>query len=115
MPVWLMVLIGIGVLLATAAAVLAFLVLRDATRLPPPGQMIDVGGRRLHVLCKGSAPGPTVVIEQGLAGPSILWWHVQDAVAQFARVCSYDRAGFHWSDPAPGERNMLDAVQDLRA
>ncbi len=115
MPVWVMVLIGIGALPAAAAAVQAILELRDATRHPPPGQMIDVGGRRLHVLCKGDAPGPTVVIEQGLAGPSILWWPVQDAVAEFARVCTYDRAGFHWSEPARGERDMLDAVHDLHA
>jgi pimeloyl-ACP methyl ester carboxylesterase len=114
-PVWIMVLLGVGALSAAAAAVQALLELRDASRHPPPGQMVDVGGRRLHVLCKGDAPGPTVVIEQGLAGPSILWWPVQDAVAQFARVCTYDRAGFHWSDPAPGERNMLDAVHDLHA
>ena len=70
--------------------------------------------RCLHLLCKGDAPGPTIVIEQGLAGPSILWWPVQDAVAEFARVCTYDRAGFLWSDPAPRGRNMLDAVEDLR-
>ena len=37
---------------------------RDARRFPAPGQLVDVGGgRRLHLLCKGSGDGPTIVIE----------------------------------------------------
>jgi pimeloyl-ACP methyl ester carboxylesterase len=88
---------------------------RDARRFPAPGQLIDVGGRRLHLLCKGLSDGPTVVIEQGLASPSILWWRVQDAVAGFARVCTYDRAGYQWSDPAPAAQTVHDAVADLHA
>jgi pimeloyl-ACP methyl ester carboxylesterase len=113
MTIGVVVLVGIAGLLGAAAAVQGILELRDTTTYRPPGQMVDVGGRRLHVLCKGDRPGPTVVIEQGLAGPSILWWPVQDAVARFARVCTYDRAGFQWSDPVRGERTMLDAVRDL--
>lgn len=104
---------GLGALLAAGYVTQKICEARDSTRYPPPGRMVDIGGRRLHVLCKGAGPGPTVLIEQGLAGPSILWWPVQDAVAQFARVCTYDRAGFQWSDPAPAGRGALDAVADL--
>lgn len=85
---------------------------RDAKRYPPPGRMIDVGGRRLHILCKGDGPGPSVVIEQGLFGPSILWWPVQDSIAKFTRVCTYDRAGFLWSDPAAAA-GIFESVADL--
>ena len=87
----------------------------DNRRFPPPGRLVDVGGRRLHLLCKGSAPGPTVVIEQGSASPSVIWWPVQDAVAGFARVCTYDRAGYQWSDPGPATRSLADRVADLHA
>jgi pimeloyl-ACP methyl ester carboxylesterase len=73
---------------------------RDDQLHPPQGQMIDVGGHRLHLLCKGDAAGPTVVIEQGAGGGSPLWWPIQDEVSRFARVCTYDRAGQFWSDPA---------------
>src|SRR6266446_1502133 len=38
---------------------------RDRERYPSPGRLVDIGGRRLHLLCKGSANGPTVVMETG--------------------------------------------------
>jgi len=106
---------ALGVLLGLAASAEAICEARDGTRFPPPGEMIDVGGRRLHILCKGTAPGPTVVIEQGAGSPSILWWPVQDKVAAFARVCIYDRAGYLWSDRAPRVRSLEDRVADLHA
>ncbi len=89
---------------------------RDRKRYPAPGQLVEVGGgRRMHLLCQGNAAGPTVVIEQGAASPSLVWWPVQRAIAQFARVCTYDRAGFQWSDPVDVERSLDDRVADLHA
>jgi pimeloyl-ACP methyl ester carboxylesterase len=86
---------------------------RDAELFPAPGRMIDAGGgRRLHVLSKGGS-GPTVVIEQGAGSPSILWWPIQNRVAEFARAVTYDRAGYQWSDPGPRKRSMQDRVADL--
>ncbi len=87
----------------------------DRRRFLPPGRLIDIGGRRIHLLCQGDSPGPTVVIEQGMASPSIVWRSVQADIAQFARVCTYDRAGFLWSDPAPGPCTIDDRVEDLHA
>lgn len=88
---------------------------RDQRRFPPPGRLVDIGGRHLHLACLGSGPGPTVLIEQGAGSPSITWWPVQARVANFARVCTYDRAGYLWSDPAPPGRSLVDRVADLRA
>jgi pimeloyl-ACP methyl ester carboxylesterase len=105
----------LGVLLAGALVVQHLNEARDTSRFPPPGQLVEVGGRRLHLLCKGPNEGPTVVIEQGLAGPSILWWPVQDGVAAFARVCTYDRAGYQWSDSAEEAQTAHEFVQDLDA
>jgi pimeloyl-ACP methyl ester carboxylesterase len=56
-----------------------------------------------------------VVIEQGAGSPSILWWPIQDQVAAFARICTYDRAGYQWSDAAPRVRSLQDRVDDLHA
>ena len=106
---------GLAALLGLAASAEAICEARDRVRFPPPGQMIDVGGRRLHISCKGTAPGPTIVIEQGAGSPSILWWPIQDKVAAFARVCTYDRAGYLWSDPAKSVRPLEDRVEDLHA
>jgi pimeloyl-ACP methyl ester carboxylesterase len=102
-------------LAATALLAEALIEARDRAAIPPPGQLVDIGGRRLHILCQGNAPGPTVVIEQGAGSPSILWWPIQTRVAAFARVCTYDRAGMLWSDPAPNAATLPDRVSDLHA
>jgi pimeloyl-ACP methyl ester carboxylesterase len=88
---------------------------RDRRRYPPPGKFVEVAGRRMHVFIQGDARGPSVVIEQGIGSPSIVWWPIQSAIARFARVFSYDRAGFLWSDAATGERSLDDRVADLHA
>jgi pimeloyl-ACP methyl ester carboxylesterase len=81
-------------------------------RFPPPGKMIEVGGHKLHLVCKGSG-NPTVVIEQGAGAPSIFWWRIQERIAEFARVCVYDRAGLGWSEPVPGPRSIEQRAADL--
>ena len=78
-----------------------------AKKYPPPGQMVDVGGYRLHINCQGSKPSadsPTVVLEAGAGEYSLTWDQVQREVAQFARVCTYDRAGLGWSERGPNPR-----------
>src|SRR5580700_1068791 len=84
----------------------------DRTRNPAPGRMVSVGDHNLHLLCKGTA-GPTVVIEQGAGEPSRLWWPVQDKVAEFASVCTYDRAGYGWSEPAAAGRTIAERAEEL--
>jgi pimeloyl-ACP methyl ester carboxylesterase len=86
----------------------------ETARHRPPGQMVDIGGRKIHLLCKGEGSGPTVVIEPGAAEPAMLWWAVQDQIGGFARVCTYDRAGYQWSDPAPSGRSIEARAEDLR-
>ena len=87
---------------------------RDAVRCPPSGKMIDVGGRRLHIIRKGSG-GPTVVIENGASGASFIWWGHQDQLAESTTVCTYDRAGLGWSDRVPLPRTMEERAADLHA
>jgi pimeloyl-ACP methyl ester carboxylesterase len=84
----------------------------DVKLYPPPGKLVDVGGHRLHLYCKGTGT-PTVIIETGIATPSLAWFPVQNGVARFTRVCTYDRAGLGWSDPAPLPLSMADRVRDL--
>lgn len=102
-----------GVLLAVGAVYERLAEARFARRHPAPGRLVDIGGRRLHILCKGAAPGPTVVIEQGAASPSVVWWPIQNQASAFARVCTYDRAGYQWSDPGPAQRSLRDRADDL--
>ena len=83
-----------------------------STLPPPPGNFIDVGGHRLHLYTMG-AGSPTVVFEAGGASWSLDWYPVQTEVAKFATACSYDRAGFGWSDSGPKPRTSEQIVKEL--
>src|SRR5581483_7934196 len=76
---------------------------RENALVHPPGQLVDVGGYRLHLYCTGSG-SPTVVLDFGLDGSYLDWFYVQPQIAEFARVCSYDRAGYGWSDSSSRPR-----------
>ncbi|HXW91915.1 MAG TPA: alpha/beta hydrolase [Terriglobales bacterium] len=78
----------------------------------PPGKLVDIGGYRLHLNCTGKGSS-TVLLEYGASGNSMVWSLVQHEVAQFARVCSYDRAYEGWSDAGPGPMSMHQQVYEL--
>ncbi len=84
----------------------------DATAYPAPGQLIDVGGHRLHLHCTGSG-SPTVVLEPGHGEVSSAMAWIAPAVARDTRVCVYDRAGRGWSDPADGPQDAVEIATDL--
>src|SRR2546423_12659535 len=79
----------------------------------PVGRLIDLGGHRLHLNCTGHGR-PTVVIETGLGDFSFDWILVQRRVEREMRVCTYDRAGYAWSDPGPQPRTFDQLNLELR-
>ena len=78
----------------------------------PPGKLADLGGHRLHVNCTGKG-SPTVVVENGLGDFSFDWILVQARVSRFTRICTYDRAGYAWSDPGPKPRTFAQLNLEL--
>lgn len=78
-----------------------------------PGRMVAVGGHLLHVNCSG-AGAPVVVIESGLGDFSTDWTLVQSGVGAFTRVCTYDRAGYAWSEPGPKPRTFAQINLELK-
>jgi pimeloyl-ACP methyl ester carboxylesterase len=76
--------------------------------------MLDIGGRRLHLYETGQG-SPTVLLEAGVAATSLSWRPVQNEIATFARVASYDRAGLGWSDAPSAPLTLSRFVHDLRA
>lgn len=87
---------------------------------PVRGQMFDIGGRSLRMVCEGPERGastkPTVLLEAGAFGFSADWAVVQEQLADLGvRSCAYDRAGLGWSDPGPSPRDGLAIVSDLEA
>jgi pimeloyl-ACP methyl ester carboxylesterase len=79
-------------------------------RQPPPGQLIDVGGYRLHLYTAGKST-PTVVLEHSLGG--IEGYLLVQEIAKLTRVCIYDRAGYGWSDHSPHPRTSQQIVTEL--
>ena len=81
----------------------------------PPGVMVDVGGFQLHIICRGTSPGPSVILDAGLGGFSMDWWYVQEQLSGQTRVCAYDRAGYGWSEPGPSPRVTEQIADELEA
>ena len=112
--------LALGLLALLALVALAGLMFQasatwlDARRYAPRGQMVDAGGHRLHLVCTGEGP-PTIVLEAPIGGSSFGWTRVQRDLAQHARVCSYDRAGYGWSEAGPWPRSADRLVSELRA
>ena len=84
----------------------------DAKAYPPPGQLVDVGGYRLHINCTGEGT-PTVVVESGWGDFSETWARVQPEIARTTRVCTYDRAGMGWSEASPEPRTAREFAKEL--
>lgn len=79
---------------------------------PPPGRMVDIGGRRLHINCLGEG-NPVIILDSGVGGFSLEWTPVQRILAGKVRTCAYDRAGYAWSEPGPSPRATSQLVQEL--
>ena len=106
-------LLALIVLLAASGATYeAIMAAGDTKRYPPPGQLVDVGGHRLHLHCVGQG-SPTVVLDAGLGAFSLDWGAVQPEIATTTRVCAYDRAGLGWSEPGPRPRSPQQFADEL--
>jgi pimeloyl-ACP methyl ester carboxylesterase len=106
-------LVGALLALAVAGAIYQAIATELAERAyPPPGEMVDVGGYRLHINCVGQG-SPTVVLDAGSGGFSAQWVRVQREVSGTTRVCSYDRAGMGWSEMGPEPRDAKQISSEL--
>ncbi len=87
---------------------------RDAREYPMQGQLVDLGGYRLHMYCVGEGT-PTVVMDSSFRESSRQWRFIQPGVSRLTRTCSYDRAGLGWSDPGPLPRSSEVMADELHA
>lgn len=86
-----------------------------ARDFPPPGKLVDIGGRRIQLDCRG-AGSPTVVFESWLGSDGSLGWsNVHEEIAKTTRACAYSRAGIMWSDPTDIHQNGKSIAEDLHA
>jgi pimeloyl-ACP methyl ester carboxylesterase len=86
--------------------------------VPGNAHVVDVGGRRLHVVVHG-AGAPTVVLVSGFGAPQATWNAVVPALAAVTTVVTYDRAGVGDSElgsrPADGRQSAVDLKALLTA
>ena len=107
---WLVV--GIFILAGMGAIYQAVAARSDKHNYPAPGQLMDVGGYRLHIYCSGKG-SPTVILDAAADMMSSDWAWIQPEIAKQTRVCSYDRAGMGWSDPGPRPRDAKQIASEL--
>lgn len=115
--------IGIGItavslvfLVLIASLVVRQVAVRRAYRdFPAPGRLVEFDGGTSHIHCTGTG-SPTIVLESGLDDEgSFSWADIQDDLAKLSRVCSYDRAGFVWSEPREEPRDAERISRELHA
>lgn len=111
----------VGILVAILTAALGGLLVNPTRavghlreRYPPPGELIDVDGRLMHLHCAGTG-SPTVVIDAENGSFSLEWTPVQRVLGETTRVGTYDRAGYGWSEAGPERRDGAQAVPELHA
>ena len=110
-----LILAGLLVVLLIAGAIYqAAASASDLKKYPATGEMYDIGGHKLHLTCTGEG-SPTVVLEAGSGTPGLTWGPVQREIEKSTRVCSYDRAGFGYSESAKGPLPPQQVASDLHA
>jgi len=100
-----LILVGLGVNQRIAIS-------RVREQFPAPGKLVDVNGHLMHINCVGSG-SPTVVIDAGNSSFSVEWTSIQEKVSKSTRVCTFDRAGYGWSEPGPEPRDGTQIVAEL--
>jgi protein-S-isoprenylcysteine O-methyltransferase Ste14/pimeloyl-ACP methyl ester carboxylesterase len=113
--VWLSWAVGVVLLALTGLTYEAYADAKAAREFPPQGTMVDIGGRRLHLVCIGRADAmePTVMFEAAGWANSLSSSRARERLATRTRVCSYDRLGRGWSDAAPSVTTIAGTADDL--
>jgi pimeloyl-ACP methyl ester carboxylesterase len=88
---------------------------KDEKRFPQIGTLVQAGQIKLNIICQGNATKTTVILESAGGVPARGWGKVQPEVAKFARVCSYDRAGYGWSESGVESRTSRQEADELKA
>ncbi|WP_164540323.1 alpha/beta hydrolase [Streptomyces abyssomicinicus] len=105
---------AVGVLLAAGAVRHLVLMARERRENPPPGRLVDVGGRRMHVLAEGEAQGgPTVVWMPGGHAPGEDCRPLHTMLSARTRSVLIDRFGTGWSDTGTFPRTTAGEAEEL--
>ena len=107
--------VGAAAVLLLAGAVISVVTLvRLGGEHPPPGELVDVGGYRMHIVAEGARRGGlTVVWIPGAHAQGLALHHLHVAIRNEARSILFDRPGTGWSDPGPFPRRTATEADEL--
>jgi pimeloyl-ACP methyl ester carboxylesterase len=106
LPLFTVVITSLALVVLSGADWIAF---RDQA---PPGTLYLVQGHRMRIHCEGMG-APTIVLDAGLGNDGLIWSGIQPVLAKSNRVCSFDRAGYGWSDPVSTPRDATNVSTEL--
>lgn len=86
----------------------------DQQNFPPPGELVDVGGYKMHIYCMGEG-SPTVILDSANMGTVSNWDWIQPELARTTHVCAYDRADAGWSNISPQPNDTQENAKALHA
>lgn len=97
--------------------IIASLLLQStAPHVQPPGELVDVGGYKLHINGVGKKNDhPTLVIEAGAGAFSEYYYWLGEGLKDSMRVVRYDRAGIGYSELSDAPRDPETTARDLHA
>lgn len=110
------------VVLVAVAGLLLFLAMSHTKQLrkeallhPPPGQMVTVGGKQIHVYTDGAGDATLVFLAgHGTSNPTLdfkpLWTKLVDG----HRIVVVERSGYGWSEPSRSPRDIATILEETR-
>jgi pimeloyl-ACP methyl ester carboxylesterase len=103
----------VAALVLLARALNLILLMRWYAKPKPPGEVVYPNDKRVYYIAKGTGT-PTIIFESGLGSASAEWWAMQDELSASARVLTYDRAGYGWSELVQGPRTSRQIALELK-
>lgn len=87
--------------------------MNQKNKMTPPGKIVKTEKSSVHIIKSGEGP-VTVILEAGLGSLSIDWCQIQPEISKRAKVLSYDRGSYGWSQSTKKYRTALDHVEELK-
>ena len=101
-------------LLLVGAVASVVTLMRLRAEHPPPGELVDIGSHRMHILAEGDArDGPPVIWIPGAHAQGLALHHLHAALRNETRSILFDRPGTGWSDPGPFPRRTATEADEL--
>lgn len=113
------ILLGLLVLAAVGVTTLALYhrhqLRREAEEYPPPGRMVEVNGRELHVYAEGQGDTTLVFMAgHGTSSPTLDFKPLWQRMADQHRIVVIEKAGYGWSEGSGGPRDLDTMLDETR-